>query len=92
MRSRWAGTIREIIYKVEFRDDSSGQSEWMWVRIERSDEAERIVFGRLDNEPVVNNNLRRKLLRSLRHLRFTSRPQQRKQRLKLFRLMMAPQK
>lgn len=39
--------------KVEFRDERSGQSEWMWVRVERSDDADRLVFGRLDNEPVV---------------------------------------
>jgi len=45
--------------KAEFRDERSGQSEWMWVRVERADEALRVVFGRLDNEPVVNTDLGR---------------------------------
>jgi uncharacterized protein YegJ (DUF2314 family) len=44
--------------KVEFHDDRSGQSEWMWVKVERSDDAGRLVFGRLDNEPVVITSLR----------------------------------
>ena len=39
--------------KVEFNDGRSGQSEWMWVRVERSDDTDRLVFGRLDNEPVA---------------------------------------
>ena len=39
--------------KVEFRDERSGQVEWMWVKVERSDDADRLVFGKLDNEPTV---------------------------------------
>jgi hypothetical protein len=30
----------------------------MWVRVEYSDDARRVVFGRLDNEPVVHTDLR----------------------------------
>ena len=45
--------------KVEFKEDSTGESEWMWVRIDHADDSERIVFGRLDKEPVVNKGLRR---------------------------------
>jgi hypothetical protein len=45
--------------KVEFKEDSTGESEWMWVRIDHADDSERIVFGQLDNEPVVNRGLRR---------------------------------
>jgi hypothetical protein len=45
--------------KVEFKEDSTGESEWMWVRIEHADDGERVVFGQLDNEPVVNKGLRR---------------------------------
>jgi hypothetical protein len=45
--------------KVEFKEDSTGESEWMWVRIDHSDDGERIVFGQLDNDPVVNKGLRR---------------------------------
>jgi hypothetical protein len=35
--------------KVEFKEDSTGESEWMWVRIDHADDSERIVFGQLDN-------------------------------------------
>jgi hypothetical protein len=31
--------------KVEFRDDRSGHSEWMWVKFDRSDDTDRLVFG-----------------------------------------------
>lgn len=44
--------------KAEFKNESSGQSEWMWLRVERADDALRVVFGRLDNEPVVSTDLR----------------------------------
>jgi uncharacterized protein YegJ (DUF2314 family) len=43
--------------KVEFHDDRSGHSEWMWVKVDRSDDAERLVFGKLDNEPIVITNV-----------------------------------
>lgn len=39
--------------KVEFRDDSTGESEWMWVKVEHADDEEEVVFGQLDNEPIV---------------------------------------
>jgi uncharacterized protein YegJ (DUF2314 family) len=39
--------------KVEFKDARSGHSEWMWVKVERSNDADRLVFGKLDNEPAV---------------------------------------
>jgi hypothetical protein len=45
--------------KAEFKEDSTGESEWMWVRIDHADDIERVVFGQLDNEPVVNKDLRR---------------------------------
>ena len=44
--------------KVEFRDERSGQSEWMWVKVRDSDDRERLVFGTLDSEPIVNMDLR----------------------------------
>lgn len=44
--------------KVEFADDSSGESEWMWVQVESSDDANRIVFGRLDSQPLLHLNLK----------------------------------
>ena len=43
--------------KVEFRDEASGESEWMWVRVAPADDAARLVFGTLDNEPIVMTDL-----------------------------------
>lgn len=39
--------------KVEFQDDKTGESEWMWVRVESADDSQRLVFGWLDSEPIV---------------------------------------
>jgi hypothetical protein len=44
--------------KAEFRDDRSGESEWMWVRVQSNDPEKRVVFGTLDNEPVIGGDLR----------------------------------
>jgi hypothetical protein len=44
--------------KVEFRDDT-GESEWMRVKVEHADDEEEVVFGQLDNEPIVNKGLHR---------------------------------
>ena len=38
--------------KVEFPDEITGVGEWMWVRVHRCDDENRIVFGVLDNEPL----------------------------------------
>jgi hypothetical protein len=38
--------------KVEFSGESGLPGEWMWVRVEHSDDEKRLVFGRLDNEPL----------------------------------------
>jgi hypothetical protein len=43
--------------KVEFAGDSSGESKWMWVQVESSDDEDRIVFGRLDSQPVLHSEL-----------------------------------
>jgi hypothetical protein len=40
--------------KAEFRDDKTGESEWMWLKVQYADEPNRLVFGSLDSEPVVN--------------------------------------
>lgn len=41
--------------KVEFAADTPGlPGEWMWVRVLRCDEERQLLFGTLDNEPVVN--------------------------------------
>ncbi len=39
--------------KVELADKARGEREQVWVRVERSDEENRVVFGRVDSEPVV---------------------------------------
>jgi hypothetical protein len=36
--------------KVEFPDEGIG--EWMLVRVDRCDDALRVIYGILDNEPV----------------------------------------
>jgi hypothetical protein len=38
--------------KVEFPDEATGVGEWMWVRIEVCDDKRKLVYGRLDNEPL----------------------------------------
>lgn len=40
--------------KVEVRDDVTKESEWLWILVERSDDEQRLVFGKLDNEPIVH--------------------------------------
>jgi hypothetical protein len=39
--------------KFEIKNEKTGDSEWMWLRVERSDEAQRLVFGWLDSQPVA---------------------------------------
>jgi hypothetical protein len=35
--------------KVEVGDESTGDNEWMWVLVDYSDGAQRLVFGKFDN-------------------------------------------
>jgi len=44
--------------KVEFRHEPTGESEWMWVKVDHCDDEKRLVFGKLDSEPLVNPKLR----------------------------------
>jgi hypothetical protein len=41
--------------KVEFKDETEPVGEWMWIRIESCDEKNRLVFGILDNEPLLEH-------------------------------------
>jgi hypothetical protein len=42
--------------KVEFDSSDNGlPGEWMWVLVHHCDEERQLVFGTLDNEPVVNS-------------------------------------
>ena len=38
--------------KVEFSDEATGVSEWMWIRVQHCDDEKRLVFGTLDSEPL----------------------------------------
>ena len=40
--------------KAEFRNDSTGESEWMWIKVEYCDEREQLVFGWLDSLPLLD--------------------------------------
>lgn len=40
--------------KFEIKNDATGESEWMWLKVDHCDESKRLVFGRLDNEPVIS--------------------------------------
>jgi hypothetical protein len=44
--------------KVEFKDERSGESEWMWVQVDHCDDEQKIVFGRLDSQPVISLQLK----------------------------------
>jgi len=44
--------------KVKFHFKQSGESEWLWLCVTYSDDAQRIVIGSLDSEPKVNTNMR----------------------------------
>ena len=56
--------------KVEFADGCSGQMEWMWLEVDFADDEKQLVFGRLDNEPIINTELRlgRELAVSFRNI------------------------
>jgi uncharacterized protein YegJ (DUF2314 family) len=44
--------------KVELRDERTGESEWMWVKIDRCDDERRLIFGRLDSQPIIFTHLK----------------------------------
>ena len=44
--------------KVEFPDPASGSSEWMWVRVDGDNPAQRVIFGILDSQPMLCSDLR----------------------------------
>jgi hypothetical protein len=39
--------------KFEISNEDSGESEWMWLRIDYCDEPNEVVFGWLDSQPVA---------------------------------------
>jgi len=38
--------------KVEFPGKAGGIPEWMWLRVQSCDDAQRLVFGVLDSVPL----------------------------------------
>lgn len=44
--------------KFEVSDEEKGESEWMWLLVESSDDEQEIVFGKLDSQPVVATDMR----------------------------------
>jgi len=44
--------------KIEVRDEATRESEWMWLLVADSDDDRRLVFGKLDNQPIVNTDMR----------------------------------
>lgn len=44
--------------KVEVKNDRTAESEWLWMLVNDSDDEQRLVFGILDNEPVINTDMR----------------------------------
>ena len=44
--------------KFEFKDNRSGEREWMWVEVDYSDDEQRLVFGKLDSQPVISTDLK----------------------------------
>ena len=43
--------------KIEVKDTATGEVEWMWACVERSDDAGRMLFCVLDSEPMVNTDM-----------------------------------
>ena len=44
--------------KFEAVSEQSGESEWMWLLVDRSDDDRKLVFGKLDSEPIVLTDMR----------------------------------
>jgi hypothetical protein len=40
--------------KFEFEGENGLPGEWMWVRVESSDEQQKLVFRKLDNDSVCD--------------------------------------
>ena len=44
--------------QVEVVDEATEESELLWVKVSDSDDERRVVFGKLDNKPIVHTNMR----------------------------------
>lgn len=53
------GTYKRGDYvKIEVENEATKESEWMWFIVDDSDDERRLVFGKLDNEPLINTDMR----------------------------------
>jgi uncharacterized protein YegJ (DUF2314 family) len=43
--------------KAEFKDERTGECERMWVVVDSCDDEAGVLFGRLDNEPLLGTAL-----------------------------------
>ena len=43
--------------KFEVVNEQSGENEWMWLLVDRSDDDSQVVFGSLDSQPVVMTDM-----------------------------------
>jgi len=39
--------------RAEFKDDRTGESEGLWIKVDDCDDRDRLVFGWLESDPVV---------------------------------------
>ncbi len=44
--------------KIEVTHPASGESEWMWLYVESCDDEAKLVFGKLDDQPIINADMR----------------------------------
>jgi hypothetical protein len=44
--------------KFEAKHETTGESEWVWLFVNDSDDERCLVFGKLDSEPIVNVDMR----------------------------------
>ncbi len=45
--------------KFEVTHELSGDSEWIWLLVDDSNDEQQVVFGQLDSEPVVATDMKR---------------------------------
>lgn len=43
--------------KIEVVNENSAEREWMWLLVDDSDDQRQLVFGRLDQQPIINTDM-----------------------------------
>ena len=44
--------------KIEIKNERTAKDEWLWLLVDHSDDQCRVVFGKLDNLPIINADMR----------------------------------